>query len=261
VKFFYRILFLSLAALIANGCATTNPDPAVKYQNQSYEQLFHRAENNLARGKNSTAIKQYEALDALYPFNPHTEQAQLDMMYAYYETGDMASTVASAERFIRLYPDSPHADYAYYMKGLANFSQDRGWMQRYFPTDLSRRDPGTAYQAFDDFAHLIHLYPNSCYACDARQRMVYLRDLFANHELHVATYYYRRGAFVASANRATYILDHYEDTPQVEPALGMLVRSYRELGLVCLSDEALHTLEMNFPNGIVYRNLCRPPRS
>lgn len=261
MKFFHRIFLLSVAALIISGCSTTNPDPAVRYQNQSAEQLFHSAENHLARGKNSTAIKQYEALDALYPFNPHAEQAQLDMIYAYYESGDMPSAVASAKRFIRLFPDSPHIDYAYYMKGLANFSQDRGWLQRYFPTDSSARDPGTAYQAFDDFDELLRLYPESAFACDARQRMVFLRDMFANHELHVATYYYRRGAFVASANRATYIIDHYEDTPQVEPALGLLVKSYRHLGLISLSNDALHTLEINYPGGIVCRRLHLPPRS
>ncbi len=254
---FIKSYLLIIALLFVSACSSTISDPAEIYKNQSEAQIFRGGEINLAKHNYSTAIKQFEALDSLYPFGPHDEQAQLDLMYAYYQSDDVASTAATAERFIRLYPRSDHADYAYYMKGLSDFYQDRGWAQRYFPTDLSQRDPGTMRQAFDDFSRLAELYPTSTYTPDARQRMIYLRNMFANAELHTATYYYQRGAYVAAANRANYILQHYDGTPQVENALGILVYCYHDLGLSDLEAQSLQLLKINYPNGHVLKQLAK----
>ncbi len=251
----YLLLIASLFLLCA--CSSTTSDPAAIYKNQAEDQIFRGGEINLAKHHYSTAIKQFEALDALYPFGPHDEQAQLDLMYAYYQNDDVASSAATAERFIRLYPRSEHADYAYYMKGLADFYQDRGWVQRYFPTDLSQRDPGTMIQAFDDFSRLVQLYPTSTYADDARQRMIYLRNMFANSELHAANYYFQRQAYVAAANRANYILQHYDGTPQTENALGVLALSYHALGLNDLATQTIQLLQINYPNGHVLQQLIK----
>ncbi len=259
IKIFKAIKWIIAAGLISSlaACSTTT-DPAEKFKNQSAEQIYQGGEVALAKGHESDAIQHFEALDALYPFGNNAEQAQLDLMYAYYHSGDNASAAAAAERFIRLYPRSPHADYAYYVKGLADFDQDRGWFQRFVPTDVSERDPGTARQAFDDFNALLRIYPDSVYAPDARQRMIYLRNLFAGHELHVARYYYQRKAYVAAANRANYIVQHYNGTPQVENALGLMVRCYQKLGLQTSAQQALAVLQLNYPNGKILHNLTQP---
>lgn len=252
---FIKAFFLIVALITITACSSNIRDPAKIYKDQTEEQLFRNAEISVAKHNFSKASEQFEGLDALYPFGPHDEQAQLDLMYAYYENDDVASSAATAERFIRLYPRSDHTDYAYYMKGLADFYQDRGWAQRYFPTDLSERDPGTMTQSFNDFSRLLQLYPDSGYAPDARQRMIYLRNLFANHDLLIATYYFRRGAFVAAANRASYILQHFDGTPQTEGALGIMYRSYLKLQLNDLAAQTLQMLQINYPNGAVLKKL------
>lgn len=248
---FTRFIFLLLIVSGVVGCSSTITDPAVIYKNQSAEEIFHGGETSLARGNYSTAVQQFEALDALYPFGSNAEQAQLDLIYAYYQNDDIASSAASAERFIRLYPRSAHVDYAYYMKGIADFEQDRGWLQRYFPSDFSRRDPGTMRQAFADFNQLVRLFPHSVYAPDARQRMIYLRNLFAGYELHIADYYYQYGAYIAAANRANYIVQHYDGSAQVKDALVMMVKCYRNLGLVDAANQSLQVLKLNYPGAAV----------
>lgn len=252
---FIKLFFLIIVLATVAACSSATRDPAEIYKNQTEEQLFRNAEISLAKRNYATAVEQFEGLDALYPFGPHDEQAQLDLMYAYYQNDDVASSAATAERFIRLYPRSVHADYAYYMKGLADFYQDRGWVQRYFPTDLSQRDPGTMIQSFNDFSRMLELYPTSFYAPDARQRMIYLRNMFAAYELHTATYYFNRGAYVAAINRSNYILQHYDGTPQTEDALGIMYRSYHELQMNDLAAQTLQILLINFPNGSVLKDL------
>lgn len=236
-----------VALLALSGCKTTVSSPGEKYQGQSAEQIYNTAETYLADREYSNAVKAYEGLDSLYPFGPHAEQAQLDMIYAYYMSGDHASAAAAAERYIRIHPRSRHVDYAYYMKGLANFYQNRGWFQRYFPTDPAERDFGTMRQSFDDFAQLLRFYPQSRYAPDARQRMVYLRNIFARHELQVANYYLERRAYVAAANRANYIVQHYQSSTSTPEALAVMVKAYRGLGLTTSATEALRVLRLNYP--------------
>lgn len=254
VKFTHLVFFIMVIGLV-NGCSSTNPDPTKVFQNQSATQIYRDGEQALAERDYSQAIKHFEALDALYPFTAHTEQAQLDLLYAYYQNDDTASAGAAAERFIRLYPQSAHVDYAYYMRGLAHFDQDRGWFQRIAPTDLSARDAGSMQQAFDDFGQLVRLYPSSVYAPDARQRMIYLRNMFAGHELHIAEFYFEKQAYVAAVNRTNYIVQHFQSTPQVEVALGIMVRSYRKLGLTTLADQTKSLLQLNYPNSVVLKEL------
>ena len=201
MKLTKTILLTSLIAIIA-GCSSTK-DPVAMFQGQSADRIYQGGQRALAKEEYTSATQHFEALDALYPFNANNEQAQLGLMYAYYENDDNASVVATAERFIRLYPRSEHLDYVYYLKGLANFNQDRGWFLRYAYVDLAQRDPGTMEDAYKDFSQIVQQFPNSRYASDARQRMVYLRNLFAGYELQVAKYYMKKGAYVAAANRAS----------------------------------------------------------
>ncbi len=254
---FNRLLFFISALLLLVGCGASTTDPTIGFRNRSCDQIFQGAQSALAHKRYTSAVKHLEALDALYPFSPYAEQASLDLIYAYYQKGDVACAEAAAGRFIRIYPASPHADYAYYMKGLADFEQDRTWFQRYFPADLTQRDPGSGRVSFTDFCTLIRLYPCSPYVADARQHMIYLRNLISAYELHVAKYYLRRGAYVAAANRANYIVQHFDRTPAMEEALGVMYLAYRCLSLPDLANQALLVLQANYPNGCVMRALMQ----
>lgn len=215
--------------LLLSACSSTK-DPEILYKGQSALQIYTGAEQNLAAHKYDSAISHYEGLDALYPFSQYSEQAMLDSIYAYYQSGDYATAAATAERFTHVYPANPHVDYAYYMKGVAEMIQDRPFSQRYLPMDLSMRDLVSPKKAYNDFAVLIQKFPNSIYAPDARQRMVYLRNLFAQRQVEIAQFYFVRHAYVASANRANVVLTQYQGTPAEKQALEIVQQSYQALG-------------------------------
>lgn len=250
-KCYQGIGFLSLCLLLGS-CASTQ-DPAEEFKNQTAAQIYKGAETNLASGNYTTAVRHYEGLDTLYPFSDYSEQAMLDSIYAYYQAGDYASSSAASARFIHNYPGSKNVDYAWYMKGVAEMVQDKSWPQRYLPLDIASRDPGVAARAYDDFTALTQQYPNSRYAPDARQRMVYLRNTFAQKELEIATFYYNKKAYVAAANRAAGVLEHYNGTPAEEGALAVMVKSYRQLGLTDEANKAQQTLMLNFPRSRLLR--------
>lgn len=236
------------------GCSSAK-DPTAEFQGQSADQIYQGGEKALSSNNYSTAVKHFEALDALYPFNSNQEKAMIDSIFAYYQSGDYASSSAAAARFLHDFPASPHADYALYMKGSAEMIQDRSWPQRYLPIDASSRDPGMAANAYKDFFNLVQRYPDSIYAPDARARMVYLRNMFAKKEADVAEFYFNKKAYVASANRASYVLEHYEGTPAEEKALFVLAESYQKLGQPAEAQKVIDTLKLNFPQSAYLRKL------
>ncbi|MGH8644702.1 MAG: outer membrane protein assembly factor BamD, partial [Gammaproteobacteria bacterium] len=181
-------------------------------------------------------------------FGEFSKQAQLDLAYAYYKTEESASAIAACDRFIKFYPTSSNVDYAYYLKGLANFNQGKGLAQRYLPNDPSQRDPGASLQAFRDFTELTKRFPNSRYLRDARKRMMYLRNILAQHEVNVANFYLWREAYLAAANRALYVVENYQQAPAMPDALTLLVRSYKALQLEDLAADAMRVLERNYPD-------------
>ena len=209
------------------------------FQGVSATQLYTDSKKSMAKGEYSAAIKRLEALDTMYPFNDYAEQAQIDLIYAYYKKEDYPSTAATAERFIHLYPRAKRVDYAYYMKGLANFQQARGALANFFPMDDSWRDPGTQSQAYSDFATLVQKFPDSRYKANAAQRMVYLRNMFAKRELHAAEYYYERKMYVAAIERAGYLVRTYPQAPSAKSALSVMYFSNRALGLNGAAEDAL----------------------
>jgi outer membrane protein assembly factor BamD len=77
--------------------------------------------------------------------------------------------------------------------------------------------------------------------------MRYLVNAMATYEVNVANYYYRRGAFVASANRAQGALVNYPQTPANERALDILRNSYQNLNLAQLSADTEKILVKTFP--------------
>lgn len=245
MKLLQLVTFCSVFLLCA--CSTVS-DPISKYNGMSAEAIYQQAQVNLQKRRFSRAVNALEALDAQYPFNKYAEKAQLQAIYAYYKNDDTASTAAAAERFIHLYPQSDSVAYAYYMKGLANFSPSQSFVQRYFSRDSSHNDNTMQQQAYRDFFTVVYRFPDSPYAADARQRMVFLRNQFAEHELHIARYYLKREAYVAAANRASDIVLHYQQAPQTEEALSIMARSYAKLGLDKRADNARKILLKNFPH-------------
>ena len=212
------------------------------------QQIFTEAETRLAQKQYSKAIAALEALDALYPFGKHTEQSQLDLIYAYYISEDYVSAAMTADRFTRVFPRSKHVDYAYYLKGLANFEPTINFIEKRIHTDVSLRDDVHPHQAYRDFNNLVTRFPNSKYAPDARKHMLFLRDQFARHELNVAEFYMRRKLYVAAINRASDVVSHYQQSPQVKPALQLMVKAYRALGLTEQAKQSQELLTLNFPS-------------
>lgn len=241
------VLLVICVLLFMTGCANSKKSIYAAQEGIPAEELFDKGETDLAKGQYNSAVRQFEALEALYPFSPYAQQSHLNLIYAYYQSEDYVSSGASAERYIRLYPSSEDVDYAYYMKGLANFTQDRGVFAKIFPMDISFRDPGTHTDAYIDFTTLITRYPDSPYAADARQRIVYLRNLQAQRELNIAEFYRQRHMYAAVISRATDIVKYYSKAPQAEQALIMLVEANQKLGLDEAANEAQQVLQVNYP--------------
>jgi outer membrane protein assembly factor BamD len=216
------------------------------YKDESAEQLFNEAEKSLKKHEYSNAIKRFEAMDSMYPFHEKAEQAQLDLIYAYYKKDDFASCAAAAERFIHLYPRSSKVDYAYYMKAMANFRQPRGALSDFVPMDLAWRDPGTQSQAYSDFAILVERFPNSRYTPNAQQRLIYLRNLFAAREMHIANYYYYHQMYVSASERANYVIKNYSQSSSARAALGLMYHAYLKLGLLDTASDTLKVYEATY---------------
>lgn len=226
------------------------PEKQDETKGWSAQRLYTEASSELHDGNYEKAIKYYETLEARYPYGRYAQQAQLEVAYAYYKDQEPASAVTAADRFIKLHPDHPYVDYAYYLKGLANFPQDQGFLSFLSDQNPSDRDPKAALESFDAFKQLVTRFPDSKYTPDARARMTFLMNALASHEVHVSEYYLQRGAYVAAANRAEYVLSHYPQAPAREHALFLMAQSYQKLGLNELRDDALRVLKLNFPNSV-----------
>lgn len=244
----------SLAALLCSlllfglaGCGST-PDEYDETLRWPADQLYNEAKQAMADGGYEKAVKYYEKLEARYPYGRFAQQAQLEVAYAYYKQSEPASAIAACDRFIRLHPNHPNVDYAFYLKGLVNFNEDLGLLGSISDQDLTERDPKAAHEAFDTFKELSSRFPESKYAADARLRMSYLVNALAAHEVHVADYYYRRGAYIAALNRAQTSINTYPDAPANEQALAVMTRSYDAMGINDLRDDTERVIKKNFPN-------------
>jgi outer membrane protein assembly factor BamD len=245
---FFRLCAASLCLLAVTSCSWLPKGGGEETKDWSASKLYSEAKGALKSGDYETAIKYYDTLESRYPFGRYAQQAMLDVAYAHYKADEPEAAIAAADRFIKTYPLHANADYAYYLKGLVNFNRGMGLIERYLPLEAAERDPAAARQSFQDFAELVKRYPNSKYSADAVQRMTYLRNNLAKYELSVADYYMRRGAYVAAANRAKYVVEHYPRSPALPEALGIMVAAYRVLGLNDLANDALRVLEHNHPN-------------
>lgn len=238
---------LLAAALTLGGCGLL-PEVKDETAGWSAQKLYAEAKDNLNSGNYERAVKLFETLEARYPFGRYAQQAQLEVAYAYYKDNEPISAVAACDRFIKLHPNHPNVDYAYYLKGLANFNEDLGLLGKLVNQDLSERDPRAARDAFLAFKELVTRFPDSKYAADSAARMKYLVNALANNEVHVAKYYMKREAWVAAANRAKEVLKTYPEAPALEEALAIMVVAYDKLKLTDLRDDAQRVLTLNFPN-------------
>ena len=243
-----RLCIPWLATLFLSACGLL-PEQIDETKDWSANKFYAEASEALAGKDYERAIKLYEGLEARYPFGRYAMQAQLDIAYAYYRFEEPESAIAAANRFIKLHPRNPSVDYAYYLKGIVNFNRSVGFFDRFLPTDPSQRDPGSALDSFKDFAELTQRFPDSIYAEDARKRMLYLRNNLAQHEVNVADFYYRRGAYLAAANRGIYVIEHYQRTPAVRRALEIMIKAYRKLDMRELARDAERVLALNEEKG------------
>ncbi|MDG9670398.1 outer membrane protein assembly factor BamD [Hahella sp. CR1] len=237
-----RALFAMLAFLLLTACASAPPKVL------SEKEYYDKAKSALDSGNFLEAARHLEDLETYHPFGRYAEQAQLDLIYAHYNSLNPERAESAAERFIRLHPESPHVDYAYYIKGLAAYYADLGLGPRFLPIDVNSRDPGRAKEAFRDFSTLVTNFPDSPYAADAEKRMLAIKERLAQYEMHVARYYIRRQAYVAAVARTQYVVENYPETPVVPEALSLMVELYRYLGMQRHADDALVLLATSYPD-------------
>lgn len=239
-----NLLLIACLIGLLSACASST-DSAEAYKGETQHQIFTRGKEALEDKSYSEAIKRFEALDIQYPYGADTEWAQLYVIYAYYMKEEYPLAAAAADHFIRLHPAHPHADYAYYMRGLSNFYQSMGVMERMFTIDLATRDLTQLQKSFFDFSELVMKYPHSYYTASGYQYMVYLRNMMADHELQVSRFYYDRRAYVAAVDRASNVVLHFEGAPAVKNALVLLADPYHELGESKLEQDTLNVLKYN----------------
>jgi len=241
----FSVLSIFIFLLILSSCSSNEEMPDERLVEK---ELYDQAQSRLKNGSFSTAIMSLEALEARFPFGRYAEQAQAELIYAYYMNSQFEASQSAAERFINLHPRHSHTGYAFYMKGLAAFTDDSGLFSRYFQSDLAKREVIMAQTSFDELSDFISRYPNSKYVPHAKQRMIYLRNLLAEHEIYVADFYMKRGAYLAAIGRAKYVIEHLPNTPQTPYALSVLVEAYEMLEYEELRKTSLNILEANYPD-------------
>lgn len=236
--------------LLVAGCGIFGGKEVDETRGWSVQKLYAEARQELADRNWENAIKHYERIESRYPFGRFAQQAQIEVAYAHWKNEDPASALATIDRFVKQNPNHPSADYMYFLKGLINFNDDLGIMGFFSGQDLSERDPKAAAEAFISFKDLVTRFPDSKYAPDAIQRMNYLVNALASHEIHVARYYIKRKAYVAAANRAQYALKTYPGAPANEEGLVIMVQAYDALGMTTLRNDAERVMLKNFPNSV-----------
>jgi len=246
-RFACQALLLSLTLLVS-GCSWFGGDDDELIADSGEQQMYREAQRHLKNENFSLAVRSLQGLESRYPFGRYAEQAQLELIYAHYSAYEFVAANEAADRFIRLHPRHPNVDYAYYMKGLAAYDIEPGFFSRFIPSDDTKRDVSHIQTAFAEFAQLLARFPDSAYAPDARQRMVHMRNMLARNEIHVANYYFRRGAFMAALNRGKYVVEHMQQTPSVADGLAIMGQAYLLLGLNDLAEDSIAVLCENYPD-------------
>lgn len=244
-----RLALLFAVATLA-GCSWFNVDFGQKDQTANWDadKLYAEARLELGNGSWAKAREMFQKLESRFPFGRHAQQALMEIAYTYYKEGETAQAIQTCDRFIRQYPNHPNVDYVYYLKGLASFNEDLGFLGRLLNQDISERDAKAAREAFDAFKDLVTRYPDSRYTQDARARMRYLVNAQAQAEINVARFYFTRQAYLAAIQRSQTVVRDFQRSPAAEEALFLMARSYEALNLRDLQTDAERVLALNFPN-------------
>lgn len=239
--------FILIAAISMSACAIFgNPNPPDETKGWSEQKLYATGQEKMADRNFDKAIEYFQKLESRYPHGVYATQAQLEVAYAYYKKTEPVLCISALDRFIKLHPNHPNLDYAYYLKGLATFNE-RGFMEKSTGQEINDRDPKTLKVSFSAFKELTERFPTSRYYKDATQRMVYLVNALALHEMHVAHYYMQRKAYVAALNRAHYVLETYPNSVAIEDALVTMISAYDSMELNDLKADTLRILKTNYP--------------
>ena len=243
-------LFAVLALVLAVSACSMFGHKRETIDTMPVEALYNKAHSSLVSGDYAAATRAYQRLIARFPSGDYNEQAQLDLAYSQYKDNQPDDALSTINRFIKTYPTNNHVDYAYYLRGLINFGRTTGFVERLTKSSggQSRRDQGYNLQSFDDFAELSRRFPDSAYTADARQRMIYLRNLLAQYEINVAEFYLHNKAYIAAADRSQYVIEHYQQAPQTADALAILTRSYLALDRKDLATQTRKVLALNYPD-------------
>jgi len=227
------------------GCSSNDELPELTDSGE--QQMYDQAQEYLTNENYSQGVRALQLLESRYPFGKYAEQAQLELVYAHYQAYEHEAAVEAADRFIRLHPQHPNVDYAYYMKGLAAYTSSEDIFDRFVSTDPTTRDTAHAKEAFAEFAQLVSRFPASPYSADGRARMISLRNLLARHEIGVANYYFRRGAYLAATNRGAFVVENFQRTPAVADGLAVMAQGYILLGYDDLARDTIAVLALNYP--------------
>lgn len=242
-----RTFSFLLISLTLTACTLLDPEANLK----SERELWEEAQGHMDGRRHLQAITSLEELDRRFPFGQYADGTQLDLVYAYFKSSKYELARLTADRFIRLNPDHPEADYAQYMKGLSSYASNDSVVSRYLPGDETGRDIGGARDAINDFTQLLTRYPDSEFKEDATLRLIYVRNQLAEYEVNVSRYYVRKGAYLAAANRARQVVEGYPSTPAVIDSLIVMHLAYEALGLPQESQDALFVLSENYPKYVV----------
>jgi len=245
------LMLLILSLSLTTGCSWLGWGDEEQTEEDSVglteKDFYERIQTSLNASNWTVAISNLQLLESQFPFGKYAEQGQLELIYAQYKSGDYESSIASADRFIRLHPQHPNVDYAFYVKGLSEISQTGGFFDSFLPTDSSMRDIGEARGAFTTLTELLSRFPESPYAADARKRLVSLRNRLARAEIHVANYYFTRGAYLAAANRGRFVVENFQQSPAVPDGLAVMAQAYYLLEMKELADNSVEVLVANYP--------------
>ena len=249
MRLFFKLLAVLVLGLSLGACSMFSHKRET-IDTMPVDRLYAKAHEDVMSGDYAAATKAYQRLIARFPSGDYNEQAQLELAYSQYKDNQPDDAYSTINRFIKTFPRHRHVDYAYYLRGLINFDRTSGVIERYVSRagSQARRDQAYNLQAFDDFSELARRYPDSAYTADARQRMIYLRNVLAQYEINVAKFYLRNEAFVASAGRAQYVIEHYQQAPQTGDALAILARSYMALEQKDQAESTRKVLALNYPD-------------
>jgi outer membrane protein assembly factor BamD len=251
-----RMLALIMISVVVSGCTLFGDDEIATDTLSGEQQMYREAQRYIASSSYDLAIATLQSLESRYPFGKFAEQAQLELIFAYHGAFQNEAAIEAADRFIRLHPTHPDVDYAFYMKGVAAYDLTEDFLSGLIPSDDSKRDVSRARESFAEFSQLIARYPNSRYAPDARARMIYLRNMLARHEIHVANYYFRRGAYMAALKRGQNVVENMQQSTAVADGLAVMAQAYALMNLDDLAQDTLSVLCVNYPEHPMLEENC-----